>query len=217
MDKFNNNSPKHGFTVNTQLSGESPENDLKNEPFSLGREILEWLNVLCVSVIAVIIVFSLVFRIATIDGDSMLNTLSDNDKVIITNLNYTPKQGDIVVISRNIENSIEGQRTSEEPIIKRIIAVGGQTIDIDFKTGTVYIDGAVLEEDYLGSPTYDKYDVDFPLYVPEDCVFVMGDNRGDSLDSRSSRIGDNGLIDTRYILGHAVFRFFPFEKIGKIK
>lgn len=217
MNEFEtNNTPETGFQINTDFAESLPTEEIPQRKNTLGQEILEWLDVLCVALISVIIIFSLIFRVATIDGDSMLNTLVENDKVIITNLGYEPKQGDIVVISRNKENSVESQKTSEEPIIKRVIAVGGQTVDIDFQTGTVYIDGAPLKEDYLGSPTHSKYDVEFPLYIPEGCIFVLGDNRMESLDSRSSRIGDGGIIDKRYVLGHAIFRFFPFNKIGAL-
>lgn len=214
MNNFQENNQQNGFQIDTAFAESLPNEEITEKKNTLGQEILEWLDVLSIAIISVIIIFSLVFRVATIDGDSMLNTLVENDKVIITNLGYEPKPGDIVVISRNIENSVESQKTSEEPIIKRVIAVGGQTVDINFKTGTVYIDGAPLNEDYLGSPTHDKYDVDFPLYIPEGHIFVLGDNRAESLDSRSSRIGDGGIIDKRYVLGHAIFRFFPFNKIG---
>ena len=80
----------------------------------------------------------------------------------------------------------------------------------------VYVDGVALEEGYTRTPTNLKYDIDFPVRVDDGCVFVLGDNRNNSLDSRSSQIGDYGMIDTRYILGHAVCRIFPFDKIGKI-
>ena len=194
------------------------------EKRSVSKDVIEWLEVISTAVIAVVIIFCFIFRVATIDGNSMRNTLYGKnkdgeiaDKVIITNLGYTPEQGDIVVISRNVENSVEGQQMSEGPIIKRVIAVGGQTVNIDFESGTVYVDGKVLEEDYLGSPTYDKYDVDFPIYIPEGYIFIMGDNRGNSMDSRDSRIGEGGLVDERYVLGRAVYRFMPFDKIGKLK
>ena len=203
-----------GFFVDTSCAGEltdAPQAPKKN---SAVREIFEWLDVLSTAIIAVVIVFSLLFRVATIDGPSMQNTLFTGDKVIITNLAYTPKQGDIVVISRNVSNTVEDVNTAQVPIIKRVIATGGQTVDIDFERGVVSVDGVELEEDYVKTPTTTKYEVEFPLYVPDGYIFVLGDNRNDSLDSRSTRIGEGGLVDTRYVLGHAVLRIFPFDSIG---
>lgn len=224
---FNKQPPEElfqdGFTLVTDIEEEISESERKpKEKQPLKNEIFEWLDVICVAVISVVVIFSLVFRIATISGDSMLNTLigenkhtgTVGDKVIITNFNYEPQNGDIVVVSRNAENTVEAQQRSDEPIIKRVIAVGGQTVDINFETGTVYVDGMALDEPYISSKTDDKYDVDFPLYVPKGYIFVLGDNRGASLDSRTSSIGENGLIDTRYVLGHAVYRIFPFDRIG---
>lgn len=213
-----------GFVVDSEFQDTLPE---KSEPqkTDVKTDIFEWLDVVCVAVISVVVLFSLVFRVATISGDSMLNTLiGENritgkvgDKVIITNLGYEPKNGDIVVVSRNAENTVESQQNSDEPIIKRVIAVGGQTVDIDFEKGIVYVDGKALKEDYISSKTVNKYDVQFPVYVPEGYIFVLGDNRAASLDSRNSLIGENGLIDTRYVLGHAIFRIFPFDRIGGLK
>ncbi|MBQ8267859.1 MAG: signal peptidase I [Clostridia bacterium] len=183
---------------------------------SLKSFIFDWLEVLVHAIIAVVICFSFLFRIATIDGPSMENTLHNGERVIISNLFYTPKVGDIVVISRNKENSVYTMNESNTPIIKRIIATEGQTVDIDFEEGIVYVDGIALDEPYTKTPTNKKWDIDFPVTVDEGCIFVLGDNRNDSLDSRDARIGEYGMINTRYILGHAVYRVFPFDKIGKI-
>lgn len=207
---------ENGFIINTSFAEELPEEPPQNNQTFAG-EFLEWIEVLCSAMVLVVVLFTFIFRIATIEGESMLYTLEGGDKVVISNLNYEPRQGDIVVVSRNAQNTIKAEADSNEPIIKRVIAVGGQTVDIDFKTGTVYVDGTALEEDYLGSPTYDKYDVEFPIYIPEGYIFILGDNRGNSMDSRDGRIGEGGLVDERYVLGRAVYRFLPFNKIGKLK
>ena len=180
---------------------------------SLKDFVFDWIEVLVHAIIVVVICFSFIFRIATIDGPSMMNTLIDGERVIITNLFYEPKAGDIVVISRNKENSTQTMNASNTPIIKRIIATEGQTVNIDFDAGIVYVDGVALDEPYTRTPTNRFYDIKFPVTVDEGCVFVLGDNRKDSIDSRDSSIG---MIDTRYILGHAVFRVFPLNKMGKI-
>lgn len=184
---------------------------------SLKTMLFDWLDVLAHAIIVVVICFSFFFRIATIDGPSMRDTLQHGEKVVITNLFYKPKVGDIVVISRNKENSVFTEVTNDNtPIIKRIIATEGQTVDINFVLGVVSVDGVALDEPYTLTPTNLKSDVEFPVTVPEGCVFVLGDNRNDSKDSRSSDIGEDGMVDTRYILGHAIYRVFPFDKIGKI-
>lgn len=181
------------------------------------KDIFEWLEVLVTAMISVVIIFSFLFRIATIDGDSMENTLIEGQKVIITNLFYEPEVGDIVVVSRNTFNDAHNIQQSSMPIIKRVIATEGQTVDIDFTTGIVYVDGKALDEPYTKTPTNVKHDIEFPVIVDEGCIFVLGDNRNESLDSRSSRIGDYGMVDTRYILGHAVYRIFPFNVVGGLE
>ena len=222
----NKNENVNGFQIDeefvAEVEDEKEEENEKKRNFS--KELIEWLEVVSTAIIAVVLIFSFVFRIATISGDSMLNTLiggnqfngNNGDKVIITNIAYEPDNGDIVVISRNAENSVAGQLTGQGPIIKRVIAKGGQTVDIDFENGIVYVDGVALKEDYISTPTTTKADVEFPVYVPEGYIFVLGDNRQDSLDSRFTQIGNGGLIDTRYVLGHAIYRIYPLNRIGRL-
>ncbi len=210
MDNFSNQF-ESGFTIDTSFADNEPP---KKEKLNPKKELIEWLGVVASALIIVVILFGFVFRVAIISGDSMKNTLINGDVVVISNFNYTPKQGDIVVVSRNAENTPESMREENGPIIKRVIATEFQIVNIDFETGTVYIDNMPLDEPYISTPTVDQYDVKFPITVPEGCIFVLGDNRGVSLDSRSSRIGDGGMIDTRYVLGRAVYRIFPFDKTG---
>ncbi len=210
MEDFNNEVNVENNEYNEDLNEQSINADNKT---SLKEFIFDWLEVLVHAIIAVVICFSFIFRIATISGPSMENTLLDGERVIISNLFYEPKVGDIVVISRNKENSVYTMNDRNTPIIKRIIATEGQTVDIDFDEGVVYVDGIALDEPYTKTPTNRFYDVEFPITVDEGCVFVLGDNRKDSIDSRSTDIGQ---IDMRYILGHAVYRIYPLDKIGKI-
>lgn len=186
------------------------------EGFLLKKEFFEWFDIVAVALITVIILFGFVFRVVTISGTSMLNTLKGGEFVVISNLFYEPKQSDIVVVSRNTFNSAEDISEGKGPIIKRVIATENQTVDIDFQKGIVYVDGVALKEDYISTPTTQKRDVDFPVTVPKGHIFVLGDNREVSLDSRSSSIGNNGMIDKRYVLGRAVFRFLPIDRMGSL-
>lgn len=194
------------------------ENGRESKP-GLQKELFDWLDIIVSSVIAVVIIFTFFFRVVTIKGKSMQNTLFENEKVIISDLFYEPQYGDIVVISRNTDNSPELSMQSSEPIIKRVIATEGQYVDIDFDAGKVYVgydlgNMVELDEPYTKTLTTRRADVNFPVYVDEGYVFVLGDNRNESLDSRYRQIGKDGLVDKRYILGHAVYRLFPFDRIG---
>lgn len=175
------------------------------EKFNLKVELWEWMEAVVVSFVILIFIFAFFFRIVGISGSSMETTLMNENKVIVMSMFYTPAAGDVVVINQPNEFG--------KPIIKRIIAMENQTVDINFETGDVYVDDQKLEEPYISSPTTVSEGVDFPVTVPEGKVFVMGDNRQDSLDSRSEKIG---MIDTRYILGKAVLRIFPLDSIGFI-
>lgn len=150
------------------------------------------------AILVALVIFGLVFRVIGVDGGSMLPTLNDGDWVAVSGLSLNVERGDIVIVTQPWERNV--------PIVKRVIAMGGDEIDIDFNSGKVYVNGEMLNEPYTSSPTYLSYDVVFPQTVPEGHVFVMGDNRSESLDSRSSQIG---FIDERYILGEVFFRLYP--------
>ena len=181
---------------------------MDKEEFSIKSEIFDWLEAICIAVAAIILVFSLFFRFAEVEGSSMNPTLDSGDRLVLVNTWLSePEKGDIIVAT---------QPTSvNHPIIKRIIATEGDIVDIDFKTGDVFVNDKLIEEHYIkekisgvpGRP------VQFPFKVSPGHVFVMGDNRNASSDSRDEGIGE---IDTRYIFGKVVLRLLPFDKFGTI-
>lgn len=177
------------------------------------NSIFDWVDAVVVSLVTIIILFTFVFRVVGIKGPSMQNTLFENDRVIISNFLYKPSQGDIVVISRNYLNKAGDNDSDDSPIIKRVIATEGQKVTIDPSNGRVTVDGVVLDEKYIkdGQTTtwMDGTNEERTVTVEAGKVFVMGDNRGNSLDSRSPKIGQ---VDTRYILGHAVLRILPISE-----
>ena len=179
-----------------------PEETIQQSALSYLRDFISLL-------IAVILISSLLFRVVIVSGPSMNNTLVHGDWLILLNsaIFGEPERGDIIVASKK---SFE----DGEPIIKRVIATEGQEVDIDFSAGIVYVDGEALDEPYTLTPTNIYEGVNFPIVVEEGCLFVMGDNRNQSKDSRSLEIG---LIDSREVLGKAIFLIFPGNNDGKVK
>lgn len=158
----------------------------------------DWLDSVIYALLAIFILFTFLFRLVGVSGQSMEPTLHNGDWLAVRAVNTKINRGDIVVVTQ--------PNRLNEPIIKRVIAVAGDTVDINFFTGEVTVNGVVTDEPYIAEKTVRSFDMSFPLTVPQNCVFVMGDNRNHSLDSRSSVIG---FIDTRYILGVAEFRLIP--------
>lgn len=165
-----------------------------------GRELYEWVRALVSAVTAVVLVFTFAVRMIGVDGHSMVPTLQNGDRLAVTAglLAGTYRPGDIVVLRKD--------SFLDELIVKRVIAVGGQTVDIDFSTGSVFVDGKLLNEPYINELTFREEGTRFPLTVPEGSIFVMGDNRNHSNDSRDARLG---TVDTGYVIGRAVFLLYP--------
>lgn len=178
--------------------------DIPGKKTKAAQMVFDWITSVVIAVVFLCVVFTFFVRPVKVDGDSMLPTLQDKNWLLVSAFDSNPEQGEIVIVTQPNETSKGG------PVVKRVIAVGGQVIDIDFRSGTVYVDGKELDEPYILERTYRSFDVQFPLTVPEGYLFVMGDNRNDSLDSRSTRIG---LIDERYILGSCLFRVYPFGSV----
>lgn len=174
------------------------------EKFNLKKEIFSWIETLVVSLIIVSLVITFVGRMMKVDGSSMEPTLHNDDRIITTSIHGDYQYNDVVVIRRKGDTSI----------VKRVIALAGDKIDIDFTTGSVYLNDKLLDEPFINEPTTLPEDFSGPVTVPEGHVFVMGDNRNHSDDSRSAGIG---MIDERNIFGKVIFRVFPLSNIGKIE
>ena len=170
------------------------------------RGLYEWVQALVCSVLAAVVVFAFAVRVVGVSGGSMRETLQNGDLLLVVNGlvcgGYEP--GDVVIAAKPaFENG--------EPIVKRVIATEGQTVDIDFTLGVVYVDGQALEEPYIRELTHLDLGTDYPFTVPEGCVFLMGDNRNESRDSREP---DLGAVDVRCVIGRAVFLLLPGKTAG---
>ncbi len=185
----------------------------------IAKFIYDFFEMILIAAVITILTFMFLGRLTVVDGPSMMNTLIDKEVLVISNVAYTPERGDIVVFQ-------QPESYVEKAIVKRVIATGGQTVDIDFDNWIVYVDGEPLYADSLGIPEIEpyvnyeegrrmnEYDIDFPITVPKGEVFLMGDNRNHSNDSRST---DIGTVDERYIFGKVIFRLRPFSKLGPVE
>ena len=201
-----NNNPQLPLDKDQEITAAAAEADPKSRMRKAAMDLFEIIEMFTVCASVIMILFTFILHPTVVDGPSMEDTLLDKDYLLISALPYEPEAGDIVVV-HNV-----GLRHYDKPIIKRVIATEGQTIDIDFVTWTVTVDGKVVDEPYrkLAADGYITSDWSYPLQVPEGHVFVMGDNRNHSADSRCH---DIGLIDERCIVGKALVRIFPLDRI----
>jgi len=162
-------------------------------------ELYDWLQCIVTAIICGVLIFVFIGRTIGVDGRSMIQTLRHNDRVVISNLFYTPDNGDIIVFRSPSEQF-------EYPLVKRVIAKENQTIDINFENGDIVVDGVVINEPYIDTIITARHDFSGPVTVPKGYVFVLGDNRNSSTDSRDKVVG---LVDTRYILGKVLFVLIP--------
>ena len=182
---------EYNITLGDEASAKNKKKEKRGK-----LSVFEVFEAIIGALVVITVIFTFFFRVFKVDGPSMKPTLQHNDRVIVSTVGYEPQKGDVVVISETAD--------LDEPIVKRVIAVGGDTVDINFTTGVVTVNGT--EEDYSDELTSQQFDIAFPITVPEGSVFVLGDNRANSLDSRSTRVG---CVDERFIVGKVLGRVFP--------
>lgn len=212
QDENNRNIPENSESDPQARSEEilPPEDRLppeeKKPAPDIRRSLFDWAESLVTALLVIVILFSFFARTIGVSGNSMKETLHDRDYLIVSDLFYKPQQGDIVIFTK--------KTFMTDSVVKRVIATGGQTVNVNYQTGEVSVDGEVLQEPYVPEAMLEKGDAVYPVYVPEGYVFVMGDNRNHSTDSRYS---SPGLIDERYIVGHVLIRVWPLRSFGLVK
>ncbi|MBO6014578.1 MAG: signal peptidase I [Oscillospiraceae bacterium] len=171
------------------------------------QETYDWVQSLTSALIFCVVVFVFLIRLVYVNGNSMFPTLKNNDLMLVSRVLYTPRTGDIVVFKKDGYDA-------NKALVKRVIATEGQVININFDTGAVFVDGEEIKEDYIRELTYNKLDFIGPQTVPDGCVFVMGDNRNESTDSRNSLIG---MVDSRLIVGKVLYVIYPLDAFRKVQ
>ena len=180
---------------------------------SIGKEVRDWIITIAIAVVIALLVRNFVFTLVKVQGDSMQPTLQNEDRLYVNRFMYSPEKGDVIIFKPASD--------PERPYVKRVIATEGDTVFIDFNNGDVYVNDKLIEEDYISEPTKrsgeyirslverGQYSKENPIVIEENKIFVMGDNRNNSRDSR-----EIGQVPEDEILGHALFRFWPLNKMG---
>lgn len=192
----------------------APTSGEEAPPRRPGSDLFEWLQMFLGCVLAAIVLFNCLARLTLVDGSSMDDTLQHGELMLIWALGYQPKQGDIVVLNKTAQ--VTDELLHSRAIVKRVVATGGQTVDIDYGAGLVYVDGVPLDEPYIKEemfrPTHPMMQ-ETHWEVPEGSIFVMGDNRNHSTDSRHQQLGP---VDEDYVLGKVVLALWPLDRLGLI-
>ncbi len=207
VDEFEKNAQENPEEVSEDIIEETFEDELDEPKKGVLREILDWLVCIVVAVAIALVIRNYVFTLVNVSGHSMDPTLNDRDVLYVNRFMYEPEIGDIIVF--------EPKNSPETPYVKRVIALEGQTVEFDYDTGSVIVDGKVIDEDYILEPIDALHfgNMTYPYTVPEDHIFAMGDNRNNSSDSRLTSVG---AVSEESIIGKAIFRIIPFGQFGSL-
>jgi len=213
-NEMNNETNEANSDINAE-AGEGAAAEVGKKKKSMGRELLEWVEAIGIAIVVALLVRQFVMTVVMVDGDSMNNTLHDQERLLVWELGYKPSNGDIVIFEPPVTPT--GEVVGKTYYVKRVIATEGQTVKIDFDLNTVTVDGEVLDEYYIKSDETDVMEQKAwnsieEYTVPEGEVFVMGDNRNNSFDSRSM-----GCVKSKKILGKVLVRFWPLNKLGTVR
>jgi len=204
-----NQEPRPETAPEAPKAPETPE-----EKGSYKLDLYYWTQALVMVLIGLVLVCTLLGRVIRVDGSSMVPTLHDGDLLLLQSLGYEPQQGDVVVLRKP---GFPPPPRDTAPIVKRVIAVGGQHVRVDYESGKVYVDGEPLDDSYILEPMVNRYTPEMNVLdvtVPEGSIYVMGDNRNNSSDSRHQALG---AVDERYVLGRVLCVILPLTDFGPVE